>query len=45
MGADSHDNERSMMLVVPKHAFALLEIEYLDLKIHGLKTVVKLFNP
>ena len=32
MGADSNDDERSEMLVVPKHAYALLEIEKLDLK-------------
>lgn len=45
MGADSNDDERSQMVVVPKHAYALLEIEKLDLAKLGERTVVKLFNP
>ena len=42
MGADS---KSEVNYVVKEHAYALLEIENLDLKKHGKQTVLKLFNP
>ena len=42
MGADSLSE---VNYVVGGHAYALLEIENLDLINHGKQTVLKLFNP
>lgn len=45
MGADSIDDHKKQIKFVPIHAYALLEIETLELLYHGKTTVVKLFNP
>ena len=42
MGADS---KSEVNYVVAGHAYALLEVENLDLIKHGKQTVLKLFNP
>ena len=45
MDADSNDDDRSQIVVVPKYAHVLLEIEKFNLAKIGETTVVNLFNP